>query len=70
LPPEHNHRIGVDHVQAYEPNLLLSHYMYDLPVPPLCVQLLNGCSVCKCLIADCVNISLSECAAVGSSHSL
>jgi len=57
-------------VQTDEPYLLFSHYMYDLPISSLSVELLDGCSVGESFIADCVNISLGKCAAVGSPHCL
>ena len=70
LAPEHNHRVRIHHVQAHQPDLLLSHYMDDLPVAPLSVQLLDGGTVRKGLIAHCIDIALCEGAAVGPSHSL
>ena len=70
LPPEHYHRIRIDHVEPDEPYFFLGHYMYNLPVAPLGIQLLNACAIGKRLIAYRVYISLSECAAVGPADSL
>jgi len=44
--------------------------MYYLPVSPLSVKLLNGCSICEGLIAYCIYVAFSEGAAIGSPNGL
>jgi hypothetical protein len=70
LAAEHNHRVRIYHVQTYEPDLLLCHYVYDLPITTLSVKLLNRCAVSESLIADCVDVPFSEGAAIRTPNSL
>ena len=57
-------------MQAHEPDFLLSHYVYDLPVSSLCVKLLDGGAVREGLITHGVNVALSEGATVGTADRL
>lgn len=70
LPTEHYHSVSIDHVQTDKPYLLLSHYVYDLPVAPLRIQLLYRGPICECLIPDGINVPLGESAAIWPPDSL
>lgn len=70
LAAEHNHGVRIDHVQAHEPNLLFCHYVNYLPISSLHVELLNAGPVGECLVADSIDVSLGEGAAIRASHSL
>lgn len=70
LTPKHDHGVRVDHVEAHQPYLLLCHYVNDLPVASLGVQLLNRGAVREGLIAHCVDVAFGEGAAIGSTDGL
>lgn len=57
-------------MKANEPDLFLGHDVDDLPVASLGVELLNRGPVREGLIAHCVDVTLSEGAAVGPPHGL
>lgn len=57
-------------MEADEPDLFLCHDVYDLPVAPLSIKLLDRGTVRESLIADCIDVALGECAAVGPTHGL
>jgi hypothetical protein len=70
LAAKHYHRVRIYHVQTHQPDLLLCHYVYDLPITTLSVKLLNRGAVSESLIADCVDVPFREGAAIRTPNSL
>ena len=70
LTAKHDHSVCIDHMKSDQPYFLLCHYVYNLPIASLCIQLLDGCPIGKSFIPYRVNVPLSESATVWSSHGL
>lgn len=57
-------------MKADQPDLLFCHYMNDLPVTSLCIQLLDRGAICKSFISNGVYIAFCEGTAIRSTDCL
>ena len=70
LSAKHNQSIFVNHVKTNKPYSAVNNSMQNNPTVSFYIKLLDGCSISSGFITNCVNVSVSKSATVGSSYCL